>query len=151
MVHRLPHIDHIHQRCADYIDTKMKRSPFLSQVKRRAEGLLDLIHGDLCGPITPATPDGKKYYLLLVDDKSRLMWVALLATKSDALAVLKKFHAKVCVLRTNNGGGDLPLSSSRITAPSTVLSGSTPRHTCHNKTSLWSGGTSRWWPWREAY
>jgi transposase InsO family protein len=105
MVHRLPHIDHIHQRCADYIDTKMKRSPFLSQVKRRAEGLLDLIHGDLCGPITPATPDGKKYYLLLVDDKSRLMWVALLATKSDALAVLKKFHAKVCVLRTNNGGG----------------------------------------------
>ncbi|KAL5225530.1 hypothetical protein ABZP36_012169 [Zizania latifolia] len=36
--------------------------------------MLYLVHGDLCGPITPATPDGKKYFLLLVDDWSRYMW-----------------------------------------------------------------------------
>jgi hypothetical protein len=64
-------------------------------VKRRAEGLLDLVNGDLCGPISPATPGGKRYFLLLVDDKSRFMWLALLAAKSDTLAALKKFQAKV--------------------------------------------------------
>jgi transposase InsO family protein len=81
-------------------------------VKRRAEGLLDLVNGDLCGPISPATPGGKRYFLLLVDDKSRFMWLALLAAKSDTLAALKKFQAKVevetgrhlRVLRTDNGG-----------------------------------------------
>ena len=71
-----------------------------------------MVHGDLCGPITPATPGGKQYFLLLVDDKSRYMWVALLAAKSDTLAVVKKFQAKVevgttrhlRVLRTDNRG-----------------------------------------------
>jgi hypothetical protein len=41
------------------------------------------------------TPGGKKYFLLLVDDKSRYMWVALLSAKSDTFAALKKFQAKV--------------------------------------------------------
>jgi transposase InsO family protein len=83
---------------------------FPSQAKRRADGLLDLVHDDLCGPITSVTPGGKKYFLLLVDDRSRFMWVALLATKSDTLAAVKMFTAKVetgrhlCMLRTYNGG-----------------------------------------------
>jgi hypothetical protein len=95
MVQGLPHIEHIHQLCADCIATKLKRSSFSSQTKWRVEGLLDLVHGDLCGPITLATPGGKKYFLLLVDDKSRYMWVALLSAKSDTFAALKKFQAKV--------------------------------------------------------
>ena len=57
--------------------------------------MLDLVHGDLCGPITPATPGGKQYFLLLIDDKSRYMWVALLTAKSDTLVAVKKFQAKV--------------------------------------------------------
>ena len=31
---------------------------------------LELVHGDLCGPITPATHDGRKYFILPVDDCS---------------------------------------------------------------------------------
>jgi hypothetical protein len=57
--------------------------------------MLDLVHGDLCGPITPSTPEGKRYFLLLVDDKNRYMWLVLLAVKSDMLTTLKKLHAKV--------------------------------------------------------
>jgi hypothetical protein len=57
--------------------------------------LLDLVHGDLCGPIAPATPSGKKYFLLLMDDRSRFMWVALLVAKSDTLATVKMFKVKV--------------------------------------------------------
>jgi hypothetical protein len=40
-------------------------------------------------------PGGKKFFLLLVDDRSRFMWVALLAAKSNMLIVMKKFQAKV--------------------------------------------------------
>lgn len=57
-MHKLPHAEHIHQLCADCVTTKPKRSSFLSQAKR-AEGLLDLVHDDLCVPITPTTLNEK--------------------------------------------------------------------------------------------
>ena len=57
--------------------------------------MLELIHGDLCGPITPSTPGGNKYFLLLVDDYSRMMWVYMIKTKEEALTAFKKFRAAV--------------------------------------------------------
>ena len=35
--------------------------------------ILDLVHDDICGPITLMTPSDSRYFLLLVDDKSRYM------------------------------------------------------------------------------
>jgi hypothetical protein len=158
MVHDLPHIDHVHQLCADCITTKMKRSLFPSQAKWWAEGLLDIVHGVFYDSIMPVTPSSKNYFLLLVDDKNMFMWVALLAAKSDTLAALKKFQAKVkvetgrhmCMLQTLTTEGTSPPSNSRPTASSTELNGGTPRHTCPSRMTLWSGGTSRWWPWHVA-
>jgi hypothetical protein len=54
---------------------------FLATTQYRAERTLELVHGNFCGPITPATPSGGKYFLLLVDDKSRFMWLKVLARK----------------------------------------------------------------------
>ena len=70
------------------------------------------MHGDICGPITPATPAGKRYFLLLVDDLSRHMWLTLLSTKDQAAEAIKRFRASVEVetgrklrlLRTDRGG-----------------------------------------------
>lgn len=91
MVDGLPYVEHVHQLCENCITTKLNRKPFPLQAKQGAEGRLDLVHGDMCGPISPATPGGKQYVLLLVDDHSRYMWAALLAAKSDTLAALKLF------------------------------------------------------------
>lgn len=49
-----------------------------------------LMHGDICGPITPPTLAGNKYFLLLVDDFSRYMCIVLLKHKDDALVSFKK-------------------------------------------------------------
>jgi hypothetical protein len=70
------------------------------------------VHGDLCGPITPATPRGNRYFLLLVDDLSRYMWVAAIPSKDCAVAAIKEIQAqaegesgvKLKVLRTDRGG-----------------------------------------------
>jgi hypothetical protein len=35
------------------------------------------------------TPTGKQYFLLLVDDRSRYMWVEFLTAKSDTLVAIK--------------------------------------------------------------
>ena len=47
---------------------------------------------DLCGPIKPSTLGGKSYFLLIVDDFSRYMWISLLAYKAKALQSFKKFR-----------------------------------------------------------
>ena len=59
----------------------------------RAAAGLELVHGDLCGQITPPTPGGKSYFLLIVDDFSRYMWLELLSTKDEALVYFKKVVA----------------------------------------------------------
>ena len=72
---------------------------------------MELVHGDLCGPISPATPGGRRYFLLLVDDATRYMWVALLTTKGAAASAIKHLQAaaekksgkKLRTLHTDNG------------------------------------------------
>lgn len=112
MVHGLPTLEHADQFCDTCVLTKQRRTPFPSKAKFRAKLALDLVHGDICGPVSPPTPGGKKYFLLLVDDFSRFMWLILQAAKSDAPAAIKRFKAaaeresgrKLKVLRTDYGG-----------------------------------------------
>jgi transposase InsO family protein len=61
--------------------------------------------------VTPATPGGRRFFLLLVDDVSRYMWAVLLDTKAAAADAIKRHQAvaeecgrKLRVLRTDNGG-----------------------------------------------
>jgi len=69
------------------------------------------VHGDLCGLVSPATPGGRRFLLLLVDDAMRFMWVSLLTTKSATADAIKRTQAEVgkaCgrklnVLHTYNG------------------------------------------------
>ncbi|KAK1660307.1 hypothetical protein QYE76_048469 [Lolium multiflorum] len=50
----------------------------------------ELVHGDLCVEISPATPSGNKYFMLVVDDYSQYMWIVLLKSKDQALQEFMK-------------------------------------------------------------
>jgi hypothetical protein len=54
---------------------KHRRGAFLKQSKYHTNKALELVHGDLCGPVKPTTPSGWRYFLLLVDDATCYMWV----------------------------------------------------------------------------
>jgi hypothetical protein len=62
--------------------------------------------------VTPATTGGRRYFLLLVDDLSRYMWVVVLGSKGEVVDAIRSAQAateaecgrKLCVLRTDNGG-----------------------------------------------
>ena len=74
--------------------------------------MLELVHGDLCGLITPATASGNKYFLLIVDDFSRYMWLEVLKSKDEAFRYFKKIkahaemqgNAKLRAFCTDRGG-----------------------------------------------
>ncbi|KAL8096081.1 hypothetical protein AgCh_037150 [Apium graveolens] len=87
------------------------RKPFQNEASFRASQPLELIHADLCGPISPTTKGGNNYFMLLVDDYSRVMWAYMLTSKDEALEVFKKFRIlvekdreeQIKMLRTDRG------------------------------------------------
>jgi transposase InsO family protein len=110
MVRGLPSLDHVEQFCDVCVLTKQRRLPFPQQSSFRAKERLELMHGDLCGPVTPATPGGRHYFLLLIDDLSHYMWVVVLGSKGEVAdatrraqtAAEAKCGRKLRVLRTDN-------------------------------------------------
>jgi transposase InsO family protein len=111
MVRGLPSIEQVEQLCDSCLAGKQRRHTFPATTKYRAPNLLELVHADLCGPITPETPGSKRSFLLIVDDKSRFMWLVLLASKDQAGQALIQFQAraevesgrKLGTLRTDRG------------------------------------------------
>ena len=75
MVRGLPHIKHVGELCDSCLVGKQRRLSFPKAAKYRAADALELVHGDLCGPIMPATNGGQRYFLLLMDDCSCYMWL----------------------------------------------------------------------------
>nr|GFB53749.1 ribonuclease H-like domain, reverse transcriptase, RNA-dependent DNA polymerase [Tanacetum cinerariifolium] len=64
LVQGTPAIKHTTQVCDVCLIGKHSRAPFPKKAKVRSTSPLDLVYGDLCGPITPPTPSGKKYIFL---------------------------------------------------------------------------------------
>jgi hypothetical protein len=64
------------------------------KVEYWVEQRLELVHGNLCGLISPVTPRGNKYFLLLVDDLSRYIWVAMIPSKDRVVAAIKDIQAR---------------------------------------------------------
>jgi hypothetical protein len=48
------------------------------------------VHGELCDSVTLATPGGRRYFLLLIDDLSRYMWVVVLGSKREAANAIRR-------------------------------------------------------------
>lgn len=112
MVRGLPKIVQPKDLCSGCLMSKQIKRHVPTRANFNAKKVLELIHGDLCGPITPETTFGKRYFFLLVDDFSRVMWVYMLNNKSGAFGVFKNFRAlvengnkqRIKVFRTDTGG-----------------------------------------------
>ena len=81
----VPQTVHPHQLCHACLVAKQARLPFPAVVRYRAKKPLELLHIDLCGPITPSTPAGNHYIMLIVDDFSCCMWMHVLKSMDQAV------------------------------------------------------------------
>lgn len=73
---------------------KQPRLPF-KNVGTRAEGLLDLVHSDLCGFMEVNSIGGARYFLTMVDDFSRKTFIYLLKSKTEVYDIYCDFKALV--------------------------------------------------------
>jgi len=80
--------------------------------RTRAKRPLQLVHTDVCGPITPTSWSGERYYVSFIDDFTHFAIVYPIKEKSDTFNKLKIFEAlatahfgtRMSKLRCDNGG-----------------------------------------------
>jgi transposase InsO family protein len=72
----------------------MTMRPFKAKGYRSKE-VLDLIHTDLCGPMSTSARGGYEYFITFTDDYSRYGYIYLMRHKSEALDMFKEFKTVV--------------------------------------------------------
>lgn len=88
LVQGITNVNIVKDMCPLCLLGKQARKAFPQATSYRAEKPLELIHGDMCGPMTPSTPGGNHYIFVVVDDHSRYMWTVLLKEKGGAFLKL---------------------------------------------------------------
>jgi hypothetical protein len=97
--------------CEHCVYGKKNRVRFPSGATR-AEGILQLVHSDVFGPVSGPSLGKYIYYVSFIDDFLRNTWIYFLRKKSEVFDKLKEFKALVenqtekiiKVSRKNNGG-----------------------------------------------
>jgi hypothetical protein len=85
------------ERCEVCLTAKAKEHFQRRVPSTRATKPLQLIHSDVCGPISPPSLSGFRYYIVYIDDYSRYTWIYFLRTKNspEVVSVFNEFKAKV--------------------------------------------------------
>ena len=76
--------------CEACLMGKLARTPFIGNVERASE-LLEIIHTDVCGPMSIPVRGGFLYFITFTDDLSRYGYIYLLKNKSKTFEKFKQF------------------------------------------------------------
>jgi transposase InsO family protein len=100
-----------YETCEAFLLGKMTKTPFTGFLER-ATDLLELIHSDVCGPMSTTARGGFGYFITFTDDYSRFGYVYLMRHKSETFERFKEFEnevekqrgKKIKALRSDRGG-----------------------------------------------
>ena len=106
-----PYISHSNNKdCTVCLLAKQKRFPFVDS-NTETVSAFDIVHMHIWGPLSISSIHGHRYFLTVVDDYSKVVWIYLMKHKSDVSSMVKsfilmvatQFNAKVKIIRSNNG------------------------------------------------
>ena len=80
--------------CESCLKGKMSKSPF-NKKGERAKETLELMHSDVCGPMSTQARGDYLYFITFIDDYSRYGYVYLMKYKSETFEKFKEFKAEV--------------------------------------------------------
>ncbi|KAL0445681.1 UNVERIFIED_CONTAM: hypothetical protein Slati_1696000 [Sesamum latifolium] len=86
-------LDHL-PTCESCLKGKMTKKRFVGQ-SAIANGLLDLVHTDVCGPLNTPASGGFSYFITFTDDHSQYGYVYLMRYKSEAFGMFKEYRLEV--------------------------------------------------------
>lgn len=107
----VPHL-HALPTCSTCLLCKHHRLPFAGKIPRPTY-VLQVVHSDLSGRISPASLNGGRYYLKFTNGFSKFKHIFILQSKSEAFSVFKNYKTLVenqtgCKIKrlVNDGGGE---------------------------------------------
>ena len=80
--------------CEPCLMGKMTKTAF-SGTMEQATDLLEIIHTDVCGPMSVEARGGYRYFLTFIVDLSRYGYIYLMKHKSETFEKFKEFHSEV--------------------------------------------------------
>ncbi|KAL0291283.1 UNVERIFIED_CONTAM: Copia protein [Sesamum radiatum] len=106
----IDNLDHL-PTCESCLKGKMTKKPFVGQ-SAIANGLLDLVHTDVCGPLSIPARGGFSYFITFTDDHSRYGYIYQMRYKSEVFGRFKEYrlevenqtNRKIKALRSDRGG-----------------------------------------------
>jgi len=92
--------------------SKQPKNSFKSKIPIRSKRKLEVIYSDVCGPFEVKSLGGNSYFVSLIDEFTRKIWIYLIKQKSKVFNIFKKFKLLsekqsdkvIKVLRTDGGG-----------------------------------------------
>ena len=85
--------------CEPCLMGKMTKTPF-SGTMERATDLLEIIHTDVCDPMSVEARGGYRYFLTFKDDLRRYEYIYLMTQKSETFEMSKNFRVKWRIIVT---------------------------------------------------
>jgi len=113
MVEGMPYkISNSTKICETCLKRKQHKLPFKKLKPQKGSRILDIVHTDLCGPISPTALKGFKYFIIFIDDFSHFTIIYLLKEKSETFNIFKeyvnyvmnRFNININYLYCDNGG-----------------------------------------------
>ena len=99
------------QNCEGSTLGKQHRNSFLKKNQHKSSEPLEIIHSNVCGPMSVNSVGCSRYFVTFIDDYSRYTTVYMIKHKSEVLDKFKEFvelaenHTgkRVKILRSDNG------------------------------------------------
>ena len=63
--------------------------------ERKTKGILEIVHSDICGPMSSSSLREYVYYVSFIDDFSRNTWMYILKWKSEVFSKFKEYKSLV--------------------------------------------------------
>lgn len=97
--------------CVVCAEGKQCRNKFEKSENNRTSDFLELVHSDVCGPMSTNSLGGARYYVTFIDDFSRKVFIYIIKNKNQVFDCFVKFRAlvenqtnkKIKIVRSDNG------------------------------------------------
>nr|GEY45329.1 retrotransposon protein, putative, Ty1-copia subclass [Tanacetum cinerariifolium] len=127
--------------CENYVLGKSHRLSF-GVGRHNTQGVIDYVHSDLWGPSQVESLGGKRYFLSIVDNYSRRLWVYILRFKHEAFRKFKEW--KQLVDNQTERTVKKLMTNNEATCTAAYLINRSPSRAIEKKTpmEMWSGHPS---------
>lgn len=103
--------EEILSQCVHCLKGKQTRQSFKNTNAQRASEILELVHTDISGPMKESSWGGARYFMTVIDDKTRKTFVYFLKSKDEVKSKLKDFKIlaenqtgkRLRIVRSDNG------------------------------------------------